>query len=69
MMKKNANEELAKHFKIKGGSQEEQAAALAVITTLIAQQHASTPKEQDSWSNYRGFRSALNGTWKSQITI
>lgn len=68
-MTKNSNEEIAKLLKATGGNSEEQAAALAVTSALLAQTHSSVGKQTSDWNSEMALREGLRGTWRSQITI
>ncbi len=68
-MTKNSNEEISKLLKVTGGTDEEQAAALAVISALLAQTHSSVGQQTSDWKSRMALREGLRGPWRSQITI
>lgn len=68
-MTQEERDEVSSLVQVTGGTAEEQAAAIAVISALIEQIHSSQSELAPGWRGKNAFREGLKGTWRSQITI
>jgi hypothetical protein len=67
-MKRISVEELSKLLLVKGGDDQDRAAAVAALSSVLAdlEPHRQLPVESQ-WEGAAGKRQGLHGAWKSQL--
>jgi predicted ATP-dependent serine protease len=67
-MKKLTAEELAKLVRVHGATAEEEAAAIAVVHSLLSSEERATSKKKSAWQRGRvGLRGQLGTQWQGEL--
>lgn len=66
-MKKNSIEEISKHLLVSGGNEDEHAAAVAVIASLLAHHQSHQQLNKSDWSKRFGMRVNLDLSWQAKL--
>ena len=67
-MKKLTLEELAQLVKVQGANPEEEAAAIAVVHSLLSSEERATSQKKSAWQRGRiGLRGQLGTEWEGEL--
>jgi hypothetical protein len=66
-MKKTSVQEISELIKAKDGNELERAAAIAVVSALLANRQAQQKVANSSWASKSGLREGLDSTWKGTL--
>lgn len=67
-MKKLSTEELAKLVRVQGAAPDEEAAAIAVIHSLLNSEERATSQKKSAWQRGRvGLRGQLGTEWEGEL--
>lgn len=67
-MKKLSTEELAKLVQVRGATADEEAAAIAIIHSLINSEERATSQKKSAWQRDRvGLRAQLGTAWEGEL--
>ena len=64
---KTSSEEITKLISIRGGNEEEKAAATAVVSALLAQKLQEAKSDVPGWTAENRVREGLGPSWQSRL--